>query len=95
MTTDHVATGRLARHPDGPPATAVTVDIVVPVYNEADVLADSIRRLDRHLGDHVPYRTRIVVADNASTDDTPVVAAALAAEPVSYTHLTLPTICSV
>lgn len=81
-SSDDMTTDQLAAHrpPDRPRATAVTVDIVVPVYNEADVLADSIRRLDRHLGDHVPYRTRIVVADNASTDDTPVVAAALAAE---------------
>ncbi|MBY6365815.1 bifunctional glycosyltransferase family 2/GtrA family protein [Rhodococcoides corynebacterioides] len=80
MTTEQLATGRLVTRPDGPPSTAVTVDIVVPVYNEAAVLADSIRRLHRHLAAHVPYRTRIVVADNASTDDTPGVAAALAAE---------------
>ncbi|HEY1537928.1 MAG TPA: glycosyltransferase, partial [Solirubrobacteraceae bacterium] len=56
------------------------VDIVVPVYNEQAVLARSIRRLHDHLTDHMPFEWRIVVADNASTDQTPRIAAALAAD---------------
>jgi putative flippase GtrA len=52
----------------------------VPVYNEQAALADSIHRLHRHLCEHFPYPVRITIADNASIDDTPVIAAELAAE---------------
>jgi putative flippase GtrA len=58
-------------------AAAPDVDIVVPVYNEEAGLERSIRRLHRFLRDGFPFSWRIVVADNASTDATPVVAAAL------------------
>ncbi|MCW2874368.1 bifunctional glycosyltransferase family 2/GtrA family protein [Actinacidiphila oryziradicis] len=47
-----------------------SVEIVVPVYNEAHVLADSIRRLHAHLENSFPFPFRITVADNASTDAT-------------------------
>jgi glycosyltransferase involved in cell wall biosynthesis len=56
------------------------VDIVVPVYNEQGVLAASIRRLHDHLTDELPFAWRIVIANNASTDATSRVAAALAAD---------------
>jgi glycosyltransferase involved in cell wall biosynthesis len=47
------------------------LDIVIPVYNEAHVLAGSIERLRAYLKDtEFPYTWRIVVADNASTDET-------------------------
>jgi putative flippase GtrA len=54
------------------------VEIVVPVHNEARALADSIRRLHDHLGDGFPFSWKITIADNASTDATPQIAAALA-----------------
>jgi glycosyltransferase involved in cell wall biosynthesis len=60
--------------------TAPDIDIVVPVYNEEPALAASIRRLHAFLEDGFPFSWRIVIADNASTDATPVVAAALADE---------------
>ena len=56
------------------------LDVVVPVYNEQVVLADSIRRLHRHLRENFPFQARITIADNASVDDTPRIAAELAAE---------------
>ncbi|KAA0106143.1 bifunctional glycosyltransferase family 2/GtrA family protein [Mycolicibacterium sp. P1-5] len=56
------------------------LDVVVPVYNEQAVLADSIHRLHRHLQEDFPFSFRITIADNASIDATPSVAAALAAE---------------
>ena len=56
------------------------LDVVVPVYNEQAALADSIHRLHRHLRENFPYPVRITIADNASIDDTPVIAAELAAE---------------
>ena len=47
------------------------LDIVLPVYNEAHVLADSIEKLRSYLNDsNFPYTWRVVVADNASTDAT-------------------------
>lgn len=60
------------------PAPAATVDIVVPVHNEADGLAGSVRRLVAHLPEAVPYPARITIADNASTDGTWEVAQRLA-----------------
>jgi putative flippase GtrA len=56
------------------------LDIVVPVYNEERDLESSVRRLHAHLRVSFPYSFRITVADNASTDDTPRIAARLAAE---------------
>lgn len=54
-------------------------DIVIPVYNEERVLARSVETLMAHLEQRFPYRWRIVVADNASTDGTLAVARELAA----------------
>src|SRR3954447_19768333 len=62
------------------PAGPARVDIVVPVFDEQAVLALSIRRLHEYLGEHMPFSWRIVIADNASTDRTPGIAAALAAD---------------
>jgi putative flippase GtrA len=56
---------------------APQIEIVVPVYNEEAILARSIRRLHRFLSDGFPFTWRIVIADNASTDATPAIAAAL------------------
>src|SRR4051794_14635760 len=53
------------------------VDIVVPVHNEQAALAPSIRRLHEHLTAELPFAWRIVIADNASTDETPRIAAVL------------------
>ncbi|MEY9962965.1 putative flippase GtrA [Streptacidiphilus sp. MAP12-16] len=62
------------------PARARLVEIVVPVYNEEHVLAQSVRRLHAYLVENFPYRFQITIADNASTDTTWQVADALAAE---------------
>jgi len=56
------------------------LDVVVPVYNEQAALAQSILRLHRYLQEHFPFSTRITIADNASVDDTPRIAAELAEE---------------
>jgi hypothetical protein len=65
------------------------VDIVVPVHDEQAVLARSIRRLHDHLTGQLPFGWRIVIADNASSDDTPRIAAALAADLADVTVLSL------
>jgi glycosyltransferase involved in cell wall biosynthesis len=55
------------------------LDIVLPVYNEAHVLAGSVEQLRTYLREHAfPYTWRITVADNASTDATLSVAQELA-----------------
>jgi glycosyltransferase involved in cell wall biosynthesis len=62
------------------PSVMTDIDVVVPVYNEQGGLERSIRNLHRHLRTQMPFSWRIVIADNASTDATPAVAAALARE---------------
>ena len=69
---------RPSREPASP--APARVDVVVPVHDEQAVLARSIRRLHDHLTEHMPFSWRIVIADNASTDQTPRIAAALAAD---------------
>ncbi|HEX3780176.1 MAG TPA: bifunctional glycosyltransferase family 2/GtrA family protein [Pseudonocardiaceae bacterium] len=59
------------------PATA-TVDIVIPVYNEQRALPGCIDVLTGYLSAHFPFDWTITIVDNASTDDTPAVAQALA-----------------
>lgn len=64
-----------------PPAvTEVTVDITVPVYNEAHVLRVSIERLHKYLSTEFPFSWQISIADNASTDGTRALAHELARE---------------
>ena len=67
-----------------------SVDLVIPCYNEERVLAESVGKLCAWAAEHLPYRWRVVVADNASTDGTLAVAQRLAAEDpdgVGYIHL--------
>jgi len=69
------------------------VDLVIPVYNEAHILEQSITTVRSFLTERLkPHRWRIVVADNASIDDTYQVAHRLAAEypdEVDVVHLDL------
>jgi glycosyltransferase involved in cell wall biosynthesis len=68
-----------------PPTVEIThprpvLDVVVPVYNEQDDLENSVRRLHAYLVAALPFRFRITIADNASTDFTPLIAGRLAME---------------
>jgi hypothetical protein len=58
---------------------ALVLDVVVPVHNEAAVLAASIRRLHEHLVAGFPYSWQVTIVDNASTDGTIGIARDLAA----------------
>jgi putative flippase GtrA len=69
----------LAPLPTIAPARALDVEIVVPVLDEEAALEHSVRRLHRFLSAEFPFSWRIVIADNASTDATPAIAARLAA----------------
>ena len=57
--------------PPGPvPVMAPMVDVVVPVYDEEQVLERSVERLHAYLSEHFPFTWRITIVDNASTDST-------------------------
>lgn len=56
------------------------LDIVVPVFNEQATLVVSVRALHAFLSRSFRETWRITIADNASTDSTPALADALAAE---------------
>jgi putative flippase GtrA len=78
-----MALPRLLPAPAPPPRrrpAAPQVDIVVPVRDEEAALALSVRRLHRYLTAEFPFSWRIVIADNASADATPDIAAGLARE---------------
>jgi len=66
-----------------------SVDIVLPVYNEEKVLSQSVETLRQFLSGGFPYKWRLVIADNASTDSTLGVAKELSAcyPDVTYIHL--------
>ena len=70
-------TDREAIEPDG---DTPVLDVVVPVFNEERDLAPCVRRLHEHLTTSFPYRFRITVANNASTDGTAGIADELARE---------------
>ncbi len=61
-------------------STGTVLDVVVPVFDEELDLEPSVRRLHAHLSEQFPYPFRITIADNASTDATPAIAARLAAD---------------
>ena len=66
----------------------VTLDVVIPVYNEERDLAASVERVLAHLAT-MPWSARVTIADNASTDATAVIARRLAHthENVEVVHL--------
>ena len=56
----------------------ISIEIVVPVYNEQDDLEWSVRRLRAYLDRSFPFSAVVTIADNASTDATWPIAVALA-----------------
>ncbi len=68
-TAEAVGTSNLAH--------TATVDVVIPVYNEAQDLERSIRRLHHHLTSDFPHAWQITIADNASVDETWAIATRL------------------
>ena len=69
-----------AAHPGSPSLrSTTTVDLVVPVYDEEATLTSSVETL-LAAGTGPGIDVTIIIADNASTDSSPRIAAALAAE---------------
>ena len=67
------------RRQDALPHQQVTVEIVIPVYNEERALPESVAILCDYLATYFPYRWSVTIANNASTDRTQEVAEGLAA----------------
>ena len=67
-----------------------TVDVVIPVYNEEHVLAESVATLRRFLSDRFHHQWRILIADNASIDGTLAVAQELAEKHSDVASLHIP-----
>ena len=67
-----------------------TVDIVIPVYNEAQALPRTILMLTQFLNESLKNPWRIVIADNASTDSTRQVSEVLCERYPGVTYLHLP-----
>jgi len=68
---------------------AASVDIVIPVLNEAHVLRESVETVLGFASDRLPYRWQVIIVDNGSTDGTQKVAQELSAEhaQVKFMHL--------
>ena len=79
----------LVRRPRPLPLAARQIDVVIPVLDEEATLERSVRRLHRYLSAEFPFTWRIVIADNASTDATPAIAARLHDELPGVDHLRL------
>jgi glycosyltransferase involved in cell wall biosynthesis len=58
--------------------SSVTVDVVIPVFNEEHSLPGCVEALHGYLSERFPFDWGITIVDNASTDHTSTVAAALA-----------------
>ena len=71
---------------------SVDVELVIPVHNERLVLATNVARVHAFLREQAGFSWSIVIAENASTDGTLALAAALASElpGVRVTHRSAP-----
>ena len=67
-----------------------SIDIIIPVHNEENVLLDSIRRLNQFLQGNIQNPWRITIADNASTDATRSIAQLLAQDYPGVGYLFIP-----
>ncbi len=65
------------------------VEVVIPVHNEEHVLEPNIQLLLDYLNDEFPFRYRVVIADNASTDATGRIAGAIASRETAVRVLRL------
>ena len=67
-----------------------SVDVVVPVYNEEAALPGSIERLTSFLAGNLPNPWRVIIADNASVDNTRAVSEDLARRYANVDYFYLP-----
>jgi len=67
-------------------ANRQTVEVAIPVYNEAATLRTNVEALLAYLREEFPFRFGIVIADNGSTDETATIAAMLEDENPEVTY---------
>jgi glycosyltransferase involved in cell wall biosynthesis len=85
------SSSKIGEHAGDREATSgFTVDVVIPVLNEAHVLAKSVETVREFLKANASWAWRIVVVDNGSTDGTAVVAQELAQRHPEVRFLQLP-----
>jgi len=72
------------------PDHQIVVDVVIPVLNEAHVLARSVGTVRAFLAEHAGWRWRVIVVDNGSTDGTDQVARQLVAAHPDVRFVQLP-----
>jgi hypothetical protein len=65
------------------------IEIVIPIHDEQTVLEESVRRVHDYARAALPFRCLVTIADNASTDGSPGIGRALAAELDGVTYLRL------
>lgn len=65
------------------------IDVVIPVFNEQSVLVRSVGQLIAYMDRHFPFRWKVTVVDNDSTDGTWAKAQQLAATQPNVTALHL------
>jgi putative flippase GtrA/glycosyltransferase involved in cell wall biosynthesis len=75
--------------PVGSEPKSPLLDVAIPVYNEQTDLGPAVTRLHEHLSTAFPYPFVITIADNASTDGTPLVARQLARDLPNVRHIRL------
>ena len=89
MTTKESTLERVPEARPGQPVPAysspqslrqATVDIIIPVYNEEHSLPRCVDQLAAFISTEMPVPTSVIIADNASTDDTWEVAGTLCAQ---------------
>ena len=56
--------------PAAPDRSTLRIDVVIPVYNEEEILPQSIASLTGFLREHADYPYRVLITDNASIDRT-------------------------
>jgi glycosyltransferase involved in cell wall biosynthesis len=66
--------------PGSKQGTSISVDVVIPVLNEAHVLEKTVATVLKFLHEHFPYQWKVLIVDNGSTDGTDLLAARLSAE---------------
>jgi glycosyltransferase involved in cell wall biosynthesis len=72
------------------PHNPLTVDLVIPVLNEAHVLENSVATVRAFLAEQPGWSWRVVIVDNGSTDGTDAVARRLADQHPDVRFLQLP-----
>ena len=78
------------KRPPREPGEPASVDITIPVYNEEEALPRTIAALNDFMRDNLSNPWRIVIADNASTDNTRAVSETLREKYPGVSYLRIP-----